>query len=91
MLNIMNIFDYVVVLSHVFMGYGQISVLCFYGQYLIDSYEQLNDSIIFSDWYKYPIGLQKILHMMIAATQYPVEIKGFGSSSCTREILKEVS
>lgn len=91
MLNIINIFDYIVVIAHLLMAYGQIGLICFYGQYLMDSYARLNDSIFSSDWYKFPVSMQKTLGMIIAAAQYPVEIRGFGSSSCTRETLKEVN
>lgn len=86
----MNMFDYFATISHTLMAYGQIGLICFYGQYLMDSYERLSDLIHTSDWYKFPIRMQRTLHLMLSATQYPVEIRGFGSSSCTRETLKEV-
>lgn len=75
---------------HVVMAYGQICVLCFYGQYLTDSYEKLSNVIFACEWYRFPSGSKKSVKLMLSAAQYPVEIQGFGSTSCTRQSLKEV-
>lgn len=75
---------------HVSLAYGQIFLICFFGQYQLDNFERLNDSICMCEWYRFPIGTQRILDAMLVAAQRPVYIRGFGSSACMRESFKEV-
>lgn len=90
MINTITANELFALVLHIVMAYGHICVLCFFGQSLCDNFDKLNDSILSCEWYKFPIRLQRHLNLMRAAAQYPVVIRGFGSSTCTRESLQEV-
>lgn len=78
------------ILLHVLIAYGQILLICFYGEHLLNTFEELHESVFACDWYRFPLESQKLLNTMLVAAQRPVYIRGFGSSGCTRESFKEV-
>lgn len=90
MINIITINELFDIVLHVSLAYGQIFLLCTFGQTLLDHFEKMSVSIFACEWYRFPVDAQKLLNAMAVAAQRPVYIRGFGSSACTHESLKEV-
>lgn len=90
MINIITFNEVVILIWHVLLVYGQILVICIFGQYQLDCFEGLNESIFMSEWYRFPVKSRRLLNAMLVAAQQPVYIRGFGSGACTRESFKEV-
>lgn len=63
---------------------------CELGQRITDAYERVSIAIEHSDWYLFPNGIQRILPMIIANAQHPVELECFGSIKCNRDVYKNV-
>lgn len=75
---------------HVCLAYGQILVICIFGQYQLDHFEGLTESFFMNEWYRFPVKSRKLLNVMLLAAHRPVYIRGFGSGACTHESFKEV-
>lgn len=63
---------------------------CEMGQRSSDLYSNFEKEMIHLDWYLYPIEMQRILIPMTIYAPKSVEIKFFGSISCSREQFKKV-
>lgn len=50
-----------------------------------------DNELVQSDWYLFPMDIQKMLPMMIINTQKPFVAKCFGSVACTRRQFKKVN
>lgn len=75
---------------HMFLAYVQIFLFCFFGEHLLNTFENLNESIFTVEWYRFPMESQKLLITMLVVAQRPISIRGFGSQACTHESFKEV-
>lgn len=62
-----------------------------FGQTLTSRFEEIGDAICDSEWFSFPVELQKMLHIIIQAAQAPIEISGFGNISVKRETFKRVN
>lgn len=49
-----------------------------------------NDELWQCHWYSFPVELQQMLIIVIANTNQPMIIRGYGKALCTREALKDV-
>lgn len=73
-----------------------VDVLCFFliaafaefGQMLTNEFENFNNELNRSDWYQFPIEIQKMLIIILPNTQQSMTI--YGIISCTRESVKKV-
>lgn len=72
-------------------AFGVVMIICELGQRLADAFEQINDEINKFDWYLFPPQVQRLLPIIMIATQQEVELECFGSISGTRETFKRVS
>lgn len=60
------------------------------GQRMNDAFEEIDLSIDQFNWYLFPIGIQRLLPMIIANAQQTVSMECFGSIVCTRDVFKNV-
>ena len=65
-------------------------IACELGQRMSDAFEGIEFTIDQFDWHLFPIEIQQMLPMIMAAAQQPVLLECFGSIACTRETFKKV-
>lgn len=65
-------------------------LVCECGEQLSTRFTALSDTIWHSDWYKYPIEVQRMLPTIMINLQQQTDLQGFGNVLCTREIFKKV-
>lgn len=54
------------------------------------AFENVYETIIELDWYVFPIGMQKMLSIVLIISQDPIALRCFGSIYCGREVFKKV-
>lgn len=54
-------------------------------------FDDINDRINEFNWYSFPLEMQRLLPIIMANTQQPVDFYCFGSSKCNRDTIKKVS
>lgn len=64
--------------------------LCDYGEDVAKAFEALSISIYGISWPLCPLEIQRLLVMMIRASQEPVHLRGYPSINCSRNIFKQV-
>lgn len=65
-------------------------IYCYFGDQVTSRFSDITDTLYLCDWHLLPLHTQKNVPMMILAAQRFVHIKGFASSSCSRESFKKV-
>lgn len=65
-------------------------IYCYFGDQVTSQFNNIVDSFYSIDWYLLPLNIQKDLPLVIFAADSKVHIKGFGTTSCTRETFKKV-
>lgn len=75
---------------NVLWAYGQIFLLCFFGEHLSNSFDDLSIDIFHCEWYTFPVKSQRYLSIMLLSSQTSVSIRGFGSTVCSRDSFKMV-
>lgn len=68
-----------------------ITTICEFGERLNDSSERIRDVFDRLAWYLFPCDVQHKLANLIMAAHRPFELYVFGSISCSRSTLKNVS
>lgn len=65
---------------------------CYYADFATDQVSEIGngDTVYNSNWYEYPIGLQKYMILMIARSQEPVHFTGFNMFYCSLELFSNV-
>lgn len=66
-------------------------IYCFCGNLLTVRCEKVNEAIIQSFWYKYPIKFQMFIKMILIRNQKSFYITGFKVTQCSFETFKKVS
>lgn len=61
------------------------------GEMLMRKFNEFNDAFYQCKWYFFSIEMQKMLLIVIANTQQPIFVQGFGNISCTRDSFKKVA
>lgn len=64
--------------------------LCQFGQQMTDQFSSFEHTIVGTDWYTFPIDMQRHFIIIMKTGQDPVELKGFGNVYCSRETFKKV-
>lgn len=82
--------DIQVAILIMFWSFAQIFLFCEFGERLIDRFAEIDNEMFGWNWYKFPIGVQKILPLIMKGTQKPVKVEGFGNIQCARETFKIV-
>lgn len=68
-----------------------VSLFCELGEMTLERYEKVDQQLFNCKWYKFPIEIQRMLVIVIANSQQPVTICGYGNIVCTRDALKKVN
>lgn len=72
-------------------GMNLVFISCELGQRNADAFDGINLAIDQLNWYRFPIGIKRMLPMIITVAEMPVTMECFGSISCTREVFEKVS
>lgn len=78
------------------MGDALVAILalfigCELGQRVSDAFEEILDIIEGFNWYRFPNRMQRLLPVILAIVQKPVEFEIFGKITLCRYILKTVN
>lgn len=65
-------------------------IYCYFGDKVTSQFSSICDTLCSINWYLLPLNIQKTLPMVVFAAERFVYLKGFGSTSCTRETFKRV-
>lgn len=72
----------------IFWSFVFIAVYAEFGQKLTEEFERFHFELNRSNWYQFPIDIQRMLLIVLPNSQQPMTIHGI--ISCTRETFKEV-
>lgn len=75
----------------IFWSFAIIFGVCEFGEKLSEAFEQINDVYDQFAWYLLPFDVQHMLSTLIMIAQKPIELRVFGSISCTRITFRKVS
>lgn len=75
----------------VFWSFGGIFFYCECGQWISESFEEIDDEVDRLNWYLLPVEINRMLPAIMANVQRPVELACFASISCGRESFKKVN
>lgn len=65
-------------------------LFCHSGTFLSECFASIGDRLYEVYWYMLPLDDQKIWPFMVIVGQKDVILRGFGSSTCDRELFKKV-
>lgn len=74
----------------IFWVFFLIFAYCESGEKLSIRFDEINDIIYQCDWHSFPIEVQKILPIIMEASQKQVRLNGFGNIPFLRETFKGV-
>lgn len=74
-----------------FWAFSIIFGICDFGERLSGTFDEINDVCDMFTWYLFPCDVQHMLKTLIIIAQKRVELYAFGSISCGRVTLKNVS
>lgn len=77
--------------SEAFYGFCAVYIACDLGQRMTNAFDQIDLKIQRFHWYLLPSDLKRILPVIIAASQQPVELECFGSTTLSRDVFKRAS
>lgn len=66
-------------------------LVCEIGQKIGEAFDKIDFTLNKIDYYLLPIEIKRMLPIIIAIAQQPVELECFGSIICTRDVFKNVS
>lgn len=61
------------------------------GEMVCHQFNAFNEQLCQTDWYAFPIEVQRMLVIFMLDTEQPALIRGFGNIKCTREAFKNVT
>lgn len=64
---------------------------CEFGERVTLEFNVFHDELCHSDWYMFPMEMQKMLLIILSSTQQPAAIQGYANSECTRGAFKTVN
>lgn len=70
--------------------FAQFFLCCEFGERLTAEYDEIDNKISDSKWYRFPHDIQKLLPTLFIGTQQPVVLSGFGNFEWTRDSFKSV-
>lgn len=70
--------------------FALIFFFCYFGEMINGEFAELYDVITQSNWYLYDIEIQRMIPIILAGTQNPPVLKGFGNVMCTRDSFQKV-
>lgn len=72
------------------MSYAQLFKTQKYYVKVGEQFNLLDDALCECDWYLFPMEMQQIFITVMAGTQQPTIVQGFGNVLCTRETFSKV-
>lgn len=72
-------------------AFGLLLIACELCQRGNQAFGECGDMVDQFNWYLFPNEVQRMLPMILAFTQQPIEIACFGSTACDRKSFKYVS
>lgn len=63
---------------------------CEMGERMSGNFAAIEDEMKQMDWHLFPIKTQRMMIILLTATQQPVKLKGFGNLPATRITMKQV-
>lgn len=72
-------------------AFAALLLCCEFGEHVSTGFDGVYDAISDSDWHSFSVKIQKMLPVILNATQKPIIISGFGNVSFKRETLKKVN
>lgn len=69
---------------------GLILMLCSFGENVTNAFGDLHPAIFGLPWYLYPVEQQKLVIIMLRASQEPNLISGYFGVTCSHEMYKKV-
>lgn len=82
--------DMIVLSVKMFWSFAAIFGVYEFGERLSESFDEINDVYDQSTWYAFPCNVQNMLTILLLVAQKPVELRVFGSTSCSRITFKNV-
>lgn len=86
----MNAFDLCRTLFLTFWSIAFIFFLCECGERVTHQFETFNYELDKCNWYLYPMGMQRILIIVMTNSQQSMFIRGYGNLTCVRDAFKKV-
>lgn len=74
----------------VFWFFCTIFIFCEFGENVCKEFDKVVNAVCESDWYAFPIEVQRSLPLLLIATQKQVIPRGFGNILCIRESFQTV-
>lgn len=74
-----------------FFSFAIIVISCNCGEFLVLRFDMVAEELYKSDWYLFPLEVQRMLIVVIAQTQQPTYIRSYGNITFTRQTLKMVT
>lgn len=81
----------VLAIADALVAISSLFVACELGQRVSDAFQEISDIVDEFNWYRFPNELNRLLPVIMAVVQKPVEVDVFGKITCCRYILKTVS
>lgn len=83
--------DLTILIFQVIGAFFFLVVLCEFGGRLTTAHDEIDSAILQLSWYRFPVGLKKMLPMVLSIVQEEVVLRGIGSAVCSRETFQRVS
>lgn len=83
--------DLTTTLIIIFLSFGTVFFYCELGETVTQYFNIFHEHLCQSNWYKFPIDVQRMLIIFMLDTQQPAAITGYGNIECTRDSFKNVN
>lgn len=77
--------------SFLFWSFGKAVVICENAQDITDTFDDFDYSIYQMDWWLFPLGIKRMLPLVLMNSQKPVVVQSFGNLICSRLTFKSVN
>lgn len=88
--NEITLMTLILVVGDAIIATFSIFITCELGQQGSDAFEGILDVFEKLNWHRFPNEIQRLLPMILASMQTPVELEVFGSITCCRYVMKSV-
>lgn len=78
------------VISKLIYCYGSVSTYCEMCEQITNNFDDIQNGFYQLDWCTFPIKTQRMMIMILMASQRPVEFVGFGNCPARRTTMKQV-
>lgn len=73
-----------------FWFFCSVFIFCEFGENVCSEFDELKNAVCESDWYIFPIEVQRSLPFLLMVTQKQIVPRGFGNILCNRESFQTV-